>query len=183
MAIGLFSSENFAGQNWLVTPAALAANETQPSSISDQKWLLVLTGVGLVDLQGNNPNDWRRETLEIYPTAVDVALEHAVNTYGIPRPVGLNTRPAINLEQWSPFAAISSNFVRGPSGVDAGFAVDVWRPRPFLSTVSAENQPVHNIFTGIEVDIAVRNNRAVLHRVSYHITLLGKLVFLVQSGV
>jgi hypothetical protein len=32
MAIGLFSSENFAGQNWLVTPAALAANETQPSS-------------------------------------------------------------------------------------------------------------------------------------------------------
>jgi hypothetical protein len=67
MAIGLFSSENFAGQNWLVTPAALAANETQPSSISDQKWLLVLTGVGLVDLQGNNPNDWRREPWKYIP--------------------------------------------------------------------------------------------------------------------
>ena len=34
----------FAGQNWLVTPAALALNEVSPKTIHDQKWLLVLSG-------------------------------------------------------------------------------------------------------------------------------------------
>ncbi len=96
MALSLFNSDEFAGQNWLITPAALAVNEAQPSGISDQNWLLVLTGVGLVDLQGNNVNDWRRETLLIHPPSINVALEHAVNRYAIPRPAGLNTRPAIN---------------------------------------------------------------------------------------
>ena len=67
MALSISNSDQFAGQNWLITPAALAVNEAQPSSISDQKWLLVLTGVGLVDLQGNNVNDWRRENLSIFP--------------------------------------------------------------------------------------------------------------------
>jgi hypothetical protein len=92
----------------------------------------------------------------------------------------LNTRPAINLEQWSPFAAFSSILVEDTGSVDAGYAVDVWRPNLF-STVAAGGQSVNNIFSGIEVDIAVRNNRAVLHRVSYHFTLLGKIVFLVQA--
>ena len=180
MALSISNSDEFAGQNWLITPSALAVNEAQPSSISDQKWLLVLTGVGLVDLQGNNVNDWRRESLSIFPPSIDVALEHAVNRYAIPRPAGLSTRPAINLEQWSPFAAISSIFVEDTGSVDAGYAVDVWRPNLF-STVAAGGQSVSNIFSGIDVDIAVRNNRAVLHRVSYHFTLLGKIVFLVQA--
>jgi hypothetical protein len=74
MAISISNSDEFAGQNWLITPSALAVNEAQPSSIGDQKWLLVLTGVGLVDLQGNNVNDWRRESLSIHPPSIDVAL-------------------------------------------------------------------------------------------------------------
>lgn len=177
----------FAGQNWLIAPAALAVNEAKPSSINDQKWLLVLTGVGIIDLRGN-ANDWRRETLIIYPD-MQAPLQYAVNRYSIPKPVGLNTRPDLDLEQWAPFAAVSSIFNKDseiasqPPRTDAGFAVDIWRPNSFFSTTDAGGKPVNNIFTGIAVDVAVRNQRATLHRVSYHITLLGKIVFLVQSGV
>ena len=178
----------FAGQNWLITPVALAVNEAKPSGISDQKWLLVLTGVGIIDLRGNNANDWRRETLIIYPD-MQAPLQYAVNRYSIPRPVGLNTRPDLDLEQWAQFAGISSIFNKDSeiasetARTDAGFAVDVWRPNPFFSTTDAGGRPANNVFTGIAVDVAVRNHRATLHRVSYHITLVGKIVFLVQSGV
>jgi len=178
----------FPGQNWLITPAALAVNEANPSSISDQKWHLVLSGVGIIDLRGNNANDWRRETLIIYPD-MQAPLQYAVNRYSIPKPVGLNTRPDLDLEQWAPFAAVSSIFHKDseiasePPRTDAGFAVDVWRPNPFFSTTDAGGRPANKVFTGIAVDVAVRNHRATLHRVSYHITLLGKIVFLVKSGV
>ena len=182
------SVTTFAGQNWLITPAALAVNETTPSTISDQKWLLVLTGVGIIDLRGNNASDWRRETLVIYPD-MQAPLQYAVERYSIPRPVGLNTRLDLDLEQWAPFAAISSIFNKDSeiasetSRTDAGFAVDVWRPNPFFSTTDAGGRPANKVFTGIAVDIAVRNHRATLHRISYHITLLGRIVFLVKSGV
>ena len=173
---------NFAGQNWTITPEALAVNEPPPASISAQKFLLLLTGVGIIDLQGDNINDWRRETVTIFP---DIAspLNFAAARYGIPRPVGLNTMPAIELEQWAPFAAVSSSFASEFGGVNAGFAVDVWRPTPFLHTVDAGGQPLNSVFTGIDVDVAVRNTYGTLHRVSYHITLLGRIVFLVESGV
>ncbi len=36
---------NFAGQNWLITPAALAVGEHPPANIHDQKWLLVLSSI------------------------------------------------------------------------------------------------------------------------------------------
>ena len=43
----------FAGQNWLITPAALALHEAPPRDIHAQKWLLTLSGVAMVDLKGN----------------------------------------------------------------------------------------------------------------------------------
>ena len=74
-----------------------------------------------------------------------------------------------------------------------------------LSTLDSQlmfgDQPVYNtgidvssgaalnmLFTGIAVDVAVRDNDAWLYRVSYHITLLGKIVFrqdriLTEKGV
>jgi hypothetical protein len=175
VAIGVSS---FAGQNWTIMPEALAVNEPKPASISAQKFVVVLTGVGIINLQGNKPNDWRRETVSIFPD-IAAPLNFAINKYGIPRPVGLKTSPSITLEQWAPFAAVSSEFVAQLGGVNAGFAVDVWRPSPFFQTTDAAGQPVNNIFTGIDVDVAVRPNSATLHRVSYHITLTGRIVFLV----
>jgi hypothetical protein len=62
--------------------------------------------------------------------------------------------------------------------VNAGFAVDAWRPSPFSSGNDAfSGQPVGNIFTGIVVDVAVRDSDAWLYRVGYNITLEGRIVF------
>lgn len=165
---------NFAGQNWAITPEALAVNEPKPT-VTTQKFILLLTGVGIVNLQGNNPHDWRRETLTIFP---DIAspLSFAAGKYGIPRPA--NTIANFDLEQWAPYANVSSAFEKQSGGVDLGFAVDVWRPHPFFHAKDTTGQQHNQLFQGIDVDVAVRNNNATLHRVNYHITLVGRIVFL-----
>ena len=43
---------DFAGQNWLITPAALAVGENPPANIHEQKFLLVLSGVVIANLEG-----------------------------------------------------------------------------------------------------------------------------------
>jgi len=57
-----------------------------------------------------------------------------------------------------------------------------WRwggPSPFSSGTDAIfHQPIHNLFTGINVDVSVRDNDAFILKVGYNITLLGKIVFL-----
>jgi hypothetical protein len=170
--------DSFAGQNWVIIPVALAVNESQPTSISGQKWILVLTGVCIPNLPGNNVGDWRRETLTINPDW-NSPLQFAINRYSIPIPkvpgTGDTGVPNFDLDQWAPFAAISSIFDKDTS--DAGFAVDVWRPTHFQPTTDVNGEPLNNIFSGIDVDVAVRNDRAMLHRVSYHITLVGNIVF------
>ena len=81
------------------------------------------------------------------------------------------------VEQWAPFAALSSVFNQGAS-VNSGFAVDVWRPNPFASGINAHtNAPLTKLFSGIQVDVAVRDSDAIIHRLSYNITLVGKVVF------
>jgi hypothetical protein len=173
--------KSFAAQNWVITPAALAANEPKAASISLQKWQVVLTGVGVIDFQGNNVDDWRRDTLSIFPNIITPALQSAMNRFGIPVPDPTETQMGFELDQWAPFAAPSSTFSRESGTVDAGFAVDQWEPAPFnFGTDVISSSQVKQVFNGINVDIAVRNNQATLHRVSYHITLVGRIVFLLQ---
>jgi hypothetical protein len=63
--------------------------------------------------------------------------------------------------------------------INSGFAVDVWRPTHFATGTDAfTHLPVGNIFTGINVDVAVRDTDAWIFRVGYNVTLLGKVVFL-----
>ena len=38
--------DQFAGQSWLITPAALAVGESPHETILDQEWLLVPSGGG-----------------------------------------------------------------------------------------------------------------------------------------
>src|SRR4051812_4578919 len=94
--------DNFAGQNWLITPAALAMNEPQPQNIQQQKWLLVLSGVAITDVNGNSEAEWLKETLLIRPDYFN-ALSYAVDKYSIPHTPGSNIK--FQLELWSPFAA------------------------------------------------------------------------------
>jgi murein DD-endopeptidase MepM/ murein hydrolase activator NlpD len=53
----------FAGQNWLITPAARAVNQPVPPGVQGEKWLLVLSGVATLDVQGNSESQWRHETV------------------------------------------------------------------------------------------------------------------------
>jgi hypothetical protein len=164
--------DTFAGQNWLITPAALAVDEAAPRNISGQKWLLVLSGVAITDFKGNSPAAWLAETLMIRPD-VSSPLNHAVDKYSIPKPGTVK----FQVEQGIPFAATSSIFNQNQS-VNSGFSVNVWRPAPYDTGIDASSGAALNmLFTGIAVDVAVRDNDAWLYRVSYHITLLGKIVF------
>src|SRR5687768_10913123 len=128
--------DRFAGQNWLITPAALAVGERPPTSIHDQKWLLVLSGVVIADLKGSSPDTWLHETLAFSP---DMAgpnnsgpLNWAINRFSIPKP---SADPgayyiAFSVEEWAPFAALSAIFNQRES-INSGFAVDVWHKNPF----------------------------------------------------
>jgi len=171
--------DTFAGQNWLITPAAPAANEPLPTDIRAQKWLLTLSGVGMVNLKGTSEASWLQETLLLRPTIID-PMHYAIATHAIPTPgvEGSQYTLAFQVEQWSPYASISSIFNEKVSN-NSGFAVDVWRPDHFDNGIDAlSHQPAGNLYTGLQVDVAVRDTDAWLYRVGYNILLLGRIVFL-----
>ena len=109
----------FAGQNWLITPAALAVGEPHPESIHDQKFLLVLSGVVLANLEGNSSSNWLHETLSFLPDMAGPQnsgpLNWAIGRFGIPRPSGQNFTVGFSLEEWAPFASLSSIFNQNQS--------------------------------------------------------------------
>jgi hypothetical protein len=178
------------GQNWTITPAAPGPNEPAPRNFFEQKWLLVLTGVVATDeriipppiigIHGNNPNDWRRGGIRISPGGTMDAIQATMNQYGIPNPPQPNG-PLFTLEQWAPFVAVCSLLDlneppgRGQRASGAGVAVDTWRPVHFGDAWDANHVPIPNVWRGIDVDVAVYG-QAVLHRLSYNIRLLGKIV-------
>jgi hypothetical protein len=169
---------NFAGQNWLITPAALAVGESRPASIHDQKFLLVLSGVVNADLEGNSGSQWLYETLSFIPDMA-VPLNWAISRFGIPKPPGQDFNIGFALEEWASFASLSSIFNQDQS-VNSGFAVNTWRHTPFDTGKDVfTNLPVEKIFSGIDVDVAVRDTDAWIRRVGYNVTLLGKIVFLI----
>jgi hypothetical protein len=178
--VSVIQVELFPGQNWLITPAALAVNELEPSNIGGQPWLLVLSGIGIVNFneesaQVDPADDWTRGTVRIQPD-IDSALEYAVHRYSIPVPktrIKTDGVPVFDADQWVPFAAVSS-WLTDRARVPA-FAVEYWKPTHFESIFDVAGNPLHHVFSGIDVTLAVRE--AIIYRVSYHITLVGKIVF------
>jgi hypothetical protein len=144
---------------------------------------LTLSGVAIVDSKGNSGAQWHHETLVLQPNVLD-PMHNAITRYSIPRPPGAEGNQYIisfQVEQWAPYASISAIFNQGQS-INSGFAVDVWRPNRFESGTDAfSNQPVSNLFTGVQVDVAVRDTDAWLFRVGYNFTLLGKIVFIFRT--
>jgi hypothetical protein len=163
------------GQNWLITPVALAVDEPRPANVYDQRWLLVLTGVVETDVEGNSTHQWLHETVSFAPR-LEAPLNFAIGRYSIPRPPD-TTDATFMVDQWAPSASLASIYDQDASD-NAGFAVDVWRPTPFATVWDlVAGQFVGNIFAGINVDVAVRDSDAWLYRLGYNITLLGKIVF------
>jgi hypothetical protein len=169
----------FAAQNWVITPVATAVGQAQPTRIQDQTWELLLSGVVLIDMKGVTTAQWRRETILIVPDLNGPILQAAAH-YGIPLPPGTsgsNYYCNFQVEQHAPFSTVSSIYNQGES-INSGFAVDVFRPNPyFTATDIFTNAARNNLFSGIQVDAAVRDSDAYLYRLGYRITLVGKIVF------
>jgi hypothetical protein len=188
----------FSGQNWLITPAAPVAPDLhQPRSFFNQTWFLVLTGIVEADLKGNSTSNWKKETVTflpsglLYPSDLDSPpagegpLFWVLNQYGIPRPPLHEYTVCFSLQEggWAPFVALSSIFDQGQS-VNAGFAVTQWRPTHFMQGVNYQtNTAFDHIFTGITVDLGVRDTDAFIYKLSYNITLLGRIVFAHQNSL
>jgi hypothetical protein len=174
---------DFAGQNWLIVPAAQAPGDAPPQDIHAQRWLLTLSGVAMANLKGSPPDDWRRATLLLEPTVVD-PMHHAIAQHSIPVPPGSEGPDyalGFQVEQAAPYASISSVFNAAESG-NSGFAVDVWRPNHYGAGIDAfSHQYADNLFSGLQVDVAVRDRDAWLYRVGYNVALLGKIVFLAEQ--
>jgi hypothetical protein len=188
---------DFAGQNWVITPAPLAPGQSRPRSIHDQKWLLVLSGVVIADLRGED-GEWGRQTVSFMPDmagpddpdSTSGPLNWAINQYSIPKPAGspgLDYLIRFSVEEWAPFVAPNAMFNESQS-MNHGFAVDAWRPSQFGSGTNLLTKggtdvltTVNNIFSGINADLAVREKDAWLYRLGYRITLLGKIVFVATS--
>jgi hypothetical protein len=186
--------DQFAGQNWLITPAALALGEIPPKTILDQKWLLVLSGVVVANRQGKA--DWLSETVSFLPgnsLSLGIGpnegpLKYAINHYAIPTP-SQNPKDydlVFSLEDfsWAPFVSLSKIFDAHTS-IDAGYAVEVWRPRHFMHAVRFPDvtQPIDRIFTGITVDVGIRDTDAFIYKLGYHITLLGRIAFAATGSI
>lgn len=203
--------DTYAGQNWVITPAALVTNTSTQQPVNwhaptnvhgthdadvppwlhpdtswqhfddhSQKWLLILSGVGMVDLRSDTGSKWLHEALIIHPD-LSAPLQYAISRYPVPRPQGV-LGSAYNLDfqviEWAPFAAPSSVYDER-TAINFGVAVDNWRPHPFDTGQEVFTQkPLNNLFRGIQVDVAVRDKDAWLYRVSYNITLLGYIVYL-----
>ena len=180
---------DFAGQNWLITPAALAVGESAPATITDQKWLLILSGVVSANLKGDNSGQWNQLTVSFTPdmagtdapTSTSGPLNFAIDKYRIPKPPGSAGQQYVirfSLDEWSPFVSLSSVFDQDTS-INSGFAVNDWRLNHFDSGTDVKtNQPVNNIFTGVNADLAVSDTDAWIYRLGYNITLLGRIVFI-----
>lgn len=168
----------FAVQSFVIVPVATAAGQAPPANIRQQRFQLILSGVVLIDMKGVSPSQWRHETLSIAPNLKDAATT-AAQRYGLPLPPGPsgNWFAAFQVEQLAPFSTLSSVFNAGES-INSGFAVDAWRPNPFFTANDlATGAPASNLFAGIQADVAVRDSDAFLHRVGYHITLVGRMLF------
>jgi hypothetical protein len=174
----VLGTTGFSQQDWMITPAARAVNQPATQEIGQQKFLLFLSGVAFIDLTGTLPNDWRREQVEISPD-IRPALDHAISTFSIPRPPGPPDAsfPALRVERGVPFVSNSAVFNGGSSG-QAGFAVDDWRlDNSGTATDPVTGSALRGLFGGVIADLAVRNRGAVIHRLSYQMTLLGRIVF------
>lgn len=169
----------YEGVHWVVQPTALAVGEPPPPSIAGQRWTVTLTGVAIVDSLGTTSADWARETVLLLP-GLTLPILSAVRRYGIPKPPGEEGgvyQSHVQVEQWAPHVALASVFDRHQA-VDAGFAVDRWRAAPMATGVDFfTGERFGSIWGGLEVDLAVRDSDAVLHRIAYHITLSGRIRF------
>lgn len=172
----MVTSATLAGQNWLITPAVNLPVTSGPPSVlrgeANQLWLLTLTGLGTIQFGGSGTVvQWTWETVRLVPDLQPALLSALTSTSTIVPPGTF----AFNLLMWAPFVSISGVTSKDFS-IDGGFAINDWRPTPFISDLKDEDgNVVSQVFQGIDADIGVLHTSEVIS-VSYDITLLGRIV-------
>ena len=194
---------NFATQNWVMTPVAppappapLPAGNTtnaigqgqfgttlDPTGgarpASAQRWLLHLSGVVFAEIKGNSSARWFNDVVAFRPS-LTVPIRHVISEHKLKTPPGVlgnDFDVRFQVDQYALFAGPTSIFNRG-STAQAGFAVDNWRENPFLQGNDLlTNVRFSRLFDGMQVDVAVRDADAIIHRLSYQATLYGRIVF------
>jgi len=171
--------KTFAGQNWLITPAAVAFNDQKSHDVHDQKWLVVLSGVAYANIGGTDFDEVPDVKEVVFRPDVSSPCDYAVDNYGVPRPPGVENQEylvQLQVELWAPFASVS-----GSLNKDSGYSqieVDSWRPNHFFTGFDMfTGQEIGNIFSGLVVDCIVADSDCQLLKIGYNITLLGKIVF------
>jgi hypothetical protein len=127
--------------------------------------------VGEIDRARVALTQWTPETVRLVPDLQPALFSALTSTSAIVPPGTF----AFNLLMWAPFVSISGVTSKDFS-IDGGFAINDWRPTPFISNLKDEDgNVVSQVFQGIDADIAVLHTSEVIS-VSYDITLLGRIV-------
>jgi len=140
---------NFVNPQWIITP------------LPDSKWLLMVSGVVIINVTCRLNSGWLRDTIRILPKFTD-PLTFAGNDLN-------NNFVVLQTEQYATYGSLASIFDKSTS-VNAGFAVDAFRP--FFSD---GNRGMGN-GSGIDLDIAVQDVDATIFRVAYQMVAVGRFV-------
>ena len=190
--------DSYAGQNWAIVPIARPPRLPSPPVViggttvhdvditpdthadptglpypSNQLWQLTLTGVVFCDIQGSGTSAWRQETVQFRPDMVP-ALDWAARMIGARVTEGQQYFD-FDTDLWAPHAVPATTYNHGTSN-NSGHGVDQWRPAPFGSATDHFGVSRQHLFGGVRADVVVRDGDAIVHRLAYHVTLVGRLV-------
>jgi hypothetical protein len=140
---------SFIDPQWIVTP------------LPNNKWLLIVSGVVIINVTCGQNSGWLRDTVRILPNFTD-PFTFAGNDLN-------NNTVVFETQQYATYGSLASIFDKNTS-VNAGFAVDAFRP--FFSD---GGRGMGN-GSGIDLDIAVQDVDATIFRVAYELTGVGSFI-------
>ena len=131
-------------------PSRFRSRHWVHTTTADNKEVVRMTGIILVDHKGFGGSSWRRNTLELT----------------LKFPFNMLSNKKFRVEQWMPLTTINAIYNKNKS-INAGWAVDAyWGP----GHVTIED--TFKIYT----NVAVRDSDGWLYRIAYDITLKGRFV-------
>lgn len=149
------------------TPGRFASLHFLGVPLTNNRFMIIRSGVARVGLDGTTSDDWLREELRLY-----LDLRNAIRRIQ-PRQPGEGLSWAMRVEQWAPIAGLNAIFDAATS-INAGYAVDTFG-------LAVQDSPT--TFVRLNADLAVRDSDARIIRVGYHVTLVGRLEEIDAQGI
>jgi hypothetical protein len=130
--------DRFSSQYWVHIPVA------------NERHLVTLSGIVIIDYKGITSDDWRRDRLHL-------GIKFPTNFFP--------AKKMLKIEQWAPFITINAIYNKDKS-VNAGWAVD---------NFGLSDDKIAG-YIAIWADIAVRDSDGYLFRIGYNITVSGYFI-------